>query len=176
MSNRGATLIEVLLAVILASTVTLGLTIAFLFGIDSWERTALKSALSESGSSTLFIMERDIQRADSIEILEGGKALFLQIRPFDNTVPQHAIIYKVEDMQLLRDSTGIVTTIIPQHKADSTTLDLIPGKKLFSLNRTLPINEFDRVIDIQFRLKLKNKKIEEATEFQTTVFPRNNIL
>lgn len=172
-NKRGATLIEVMLTVVLLAIVTMGLVIAYLFGIDAWDRTAKKTVLNESGSFVMFSVTRDIQRADSLEILNSGKDLFLRIRPYSQEVLPHTITYKLLDNRLDRDSNGVVTPIIPQYKNDSISINMIEGTKLFTLHKGLPTNEFDRIVDLQFSLTLKNAKVEEETEFKTTIFARN---
>lgn len=172
-SRRGASLIEVMLAVVLVGAIMSGLAIVYIFAIDAWDKTAKKSVLNESGSYVLFCLSRDIQRADSLEILKGGQELYMRIRSFVDTVPHHVINYKLEENQLRRDSSGIPQIIVPQYKNDSIYIEMLEGKKLFTLNRTLPINEFDRIIDVQFQLQLKTGKLEEETEFQSTFIARN---
>lgn len=172
-NKRGASLIEVMLAVVLVSAIMSGLAVVYVFAIDAWDKTAKKAVLNESGSYALFCLSRDIQRADSLEILRGGEELFMRIRPFTDTVPPYFVRYTLEENELRRDSSGTPKIIIPQFKSDSIGLHLLEGKKLFTLNRTLPINEFDRIIDVSFQLQLKTSKLEEETEFHSTMIARN---
>lgn len=172
-NKRGASLIEVMLAVVLVSAIMSGLAVVYLFAIDAWEKTAKKSVLNESGSYALFCLSRDIQRADSLEILRGGDELLLRIRPFADTIPPHFVRYTLLDKELQRDSSGVPQIIIPQYQYDSIGISQLESKKLFTLNRTLPVNEFDRIIDVSFQLQLKTSKIEEETEFQSTMVARN---
>lgn len=174
MFNRsGATLVEMMVAVILASIVMMGLVTAYLFGLDAWDRTAKKSVLNESGSALMYTLTRDIQRADSVEILNGGKDLFLRIRPFSDTVPQHFLSYSIEEDKLYRDSNGVKNVVLPLYKNDSVGILLIDAKPFFRLNREVPLTRYDKVIDISFQLRLKTGKIEEETEFESTVTARN---
>lgn len=174
MFNRsGATLVEMMVAVILASIVMMGLVTAYLFGLDAWDRTAKKSVLNESGSAVMHCLTRDIQRADSVEILNGGKDLFLRIRPFNDTIPQYFLSYSIDDSRLFRDSNGVKVVVLPQYKNDSIGISLIDAKPFFSLNKEVPLTRYDKVIDIAFQLRLKTDKVEEETEFESTITARN---
>lgn len=174
-NNRGGfTLIEVIMGTALAGLVMLGLAVVYLLGVDAWGRTSSRVALQRTASSALYELTRDIQRADSIEIFEGGRVLYCRIPPFyiDSTPPT-TVLYTLTEEQLIKKNNENSFNIVPEEPHDSLKIELLEGIPLFRYSNAVPVAPHERVIDINFQIVHQKEKIKEIMPFTTTVGARN---
>lgn len=172
--SKGFSLIEVIMGTALAGLVMLGLAVVYLLGVDAWGRTSTRVELQRTATSAIYEITRDIQRADSLEILQEGSALFCRIMPFENdSNPPLSIIYNIEDLCLVKKYNEINKKIIPSEDHDSLSIELIEGVPLFKYSTLVPTAPYEKVVDINFRIVHKKNKIKELMPFTTTVGARN---
>ncbi len=172
--SKGFTLIEVIMGTALAGLVMLGLAVVYLLGVDAWGRTSTRIELQRTATSAIYEITRDIQRADSLEILEGGNALFCRVMPFENdSNPPLFIIYNIEDLCLLKKYSEVNKKIIPSEDHDSLSIELLEGLPLFKYSTIVPTAPYEKIVDINFRIVHKKDNVKELMPFTTTVGARN---
>lgn len=171
--DNGFTLTEVIVGTALAGLVMLGLAVVYMLGVDAWTKTASRIELQRTASSTLYEISRDIQRADSLEILEGGNTLYCRVPDFDGDSLSTAIYYIMKEQVLIKKIDEVEKKLIPNDEHDSLTLELIESVPLFNYSRTVPTASYERVVDINFKIVHTKNKVKELMPFSTTVGARN---
>lgn len=169
----GFTIIEVIVGTALAGLVMLGLAVVYMLGVDAWTKTSYRIELQRTASSTIYEISRDIQRADSLEILDGGMSLFCRIPDFDGDSLYTTVYYILNEQMLTKKVNEDEQKLIPNDEHDSLSLELIESIPLFNYTMTVPTASYERVVDINFKIVHSKNKIKEIMPFSTTVGARN---
>lgn len=157
----------------LAGLVMLGLAVVYLLGVDAWEKTSTRINLQRTASSVVYEITRDIQRADSLEIIDGGKVLYCRIPPFEMDSQVTVVTYSLDDVILFKESNGLKSMIVPSRDHDSLRIEIIEGLPLFQLSNQVPTSSRERVVDINFTIVHSKNKVDESMDFSTVVGARN---
>lgn len=172
-NKSGYTLAEVILGTVLAGIVMLGLAVVYLLGVDAWEKTSGRILLQRTASSAIYSLTRAIQRADSLEILDGGNVLACRIPHFENDSTFESITYRLNNFQLYKEANEEKSFLIPFSEKDSIALEPVEGEPLFRYSDGVPTTESERIVEIQFLITRTKNDIKEMIPFSTTVGARN---
>jgi hypothetical protein len=111
--NDGATLVEVVTALVIGATALVGLGIVYVFGLQSYESGLRRLRLQQNGSHVMAELARDIRNADSVLVDAERLVVHIPGRP-DSAGIGYTITFRRDDMRLLKNDE----VVVPGEQAD----------------------------------------------------------
>ena len=155
-SNRGMTILEVMVSVVIASAGLVGLSIVYLFGWDTWNKTMDRMLIQQEGTRGLEVLTEKLQGAGIIT--SAGNEITIQY-PVPDNHPRPSVTIRLSDGRLFVGEEQVVPAA--------------------SIDTALKVAEFsppqieDSLCQVKFTLRLRRRGYTEQLEFATTLNSRN---
>lgn len=114
-NNKGLTLIEMMVVVVIISFLVIGLVTFFSGGIRSWIAGNNQLEAQRNARQAIDYMVKEIRKADKVKVGSDGDTLIVHIPPFDTDsgeIPQYNVTYELADPYLRRIKDGTPNDVI----------------------------------------------------------------
>lgn len=157
-NNNGTTLVEIVAAVIITGTVMLGMGVAYVFGLGTWQKTVARVHLQQTGTYAVQELSQALQGAKTVALSDNQLSIAY---PPEFGLP--ATVFRLSDSKLFRDADGLTRQIAPQPEKDNRYT-------VQSCQWQLSPMDSVKTVNVQLVLQYAANGYSEAMNFETTVF------
>ncbi len=154
--ESGVTLVETAVTTLIAGAIFLGLAVAYLFGVDAWEKTAWRISMQQAGTQILAEFNKRVQPARSWTV-HGDNAVVL------NYAADSSLEFAVRENMVFRDQHAVVERLA----ADSLAIQPVDRYPIFRQG------ELSNLIEVRFAVVSTRQEFAEGIRFSTQICRRN---